>query len=323
MPVRPQQSDPVVAHSQRMIAHGSKSFAAAARLFDAPTRASAYMLYAWCRYCDDQVDGQRDGMAAGGATGGAGARLERLREQTRRALQGEAMSEPVFAALQRVVAQHNIPPHHAFELLEGFAMDVAGRQYAELDDTLLYCYHVAGVVGVMMAHVMGVHAPETLHRAADLGIAFQLTNIARDVVEDAAAGRVYLPGSWLVQAGVPPAQVGDPVHREAVFAVVARLLAEADRYYASADQGLAELPVRCAWAVACARGVYRDIGRIVMQRGAHAWDRRAVVSGARKAALAVTGLARALLAVAVGRRRRPRPRVGLWTHSERAPRLAD
>jgi phytoene synthase len=296
-----------------MIRRGSKSFAAAARLFDGPTRESACMLYAWCRHCDDEIDGQihgrgMDGLAAGGRPG-----LERLYRETRRALAGEAVDEPAFRALQRVVRRHEIPDRYPLELLEGFAMDVDGRAYVELEDTLLYCYHVAGVVGVMMAYVMGVRERETLHRAADLGIALQLTNIARDVMEDARCGRVYLPARWLSEQGISAAQVSEPRRRANVAEVVRRLLGEAERYYASAAQGLPSLRFRAAWAVATARGVYRDIGRIALARGAHAWDERVVVGSGRKVLRGLQAGWDAAMAVSLGRLARRAPRVGLWT----------
>ena len=192
--------DAIVEHSRKLIEKGSKSFAGAARLFDDDTRASAYMLYAWCRHCDDEIDDQDLGFKrADGSPVPQAERLAQLTEKTRAAIAGCA-DEPVFQALARVVAKHNIPARHPMELIEGFRMDVDGRHYRTADETLSYCYHVAGVVGVMMAMIMGVRDTPTLNRAADLGIAFQLTNIARDVVPDALEGRVYLPSDWLDEA---------------------------------------------------------------------------------------------------------------------------
>ncbi|HKJ61756.1 MAG TPA: squalene/phytoene synthase family protein, partial [Hyphomicrobiales bacterium] len=123
-----------------------------------------------------------------------------LREKTRLAVHGR-WNEPVFGALARVVSECKIPEQNLMEHLEGFAMDVEERHYGTLEDTLSYCYHVAGVVGVMMAMIMGVRDSETLDRASDLGIAFQITNIARDVMDDVALGRVYLPAQWLREEG--------------------------------------------------------------------------------------------------------------------------
>jgi phytoene synthase len=278
--------------SRETIRKGSKSFAAAAALFDAQTREDAEMLYAWCRHCDDVIDGQElgHGMLVP-ELDTANQRLTDLYAKTRAALAGEPTDDPDFAAFQRVALRRHIPERYAIELIDGFAMDVMARRYETLEDTLDYCWHVAGVVGVMMALVMGV-APDdlaTLRRAQDLGLAFQLTNISRDVVEDAANGRVYLPAKWLAAAGIPETEIGEKRHRRALVGVVKRLLAVAEPYYASAIAGLPHLPLRSAWAIAAARGVYRQIGIIVQQRGVGAWDERASASSPMKAWLALQG----------------------------------
>jgi phytoene synthase len=306
--------EPLVEQSLRAIQQGSKSFALASRLFDPATRDGAILLYAWCRHCDDQIDEQTLGFRAGQSlAGSAEERLAALERETRRALAGEPVEEPAFAALQEVARRHDIPERHPLDLLKGFTMDVEGRRYETLDDCCRYCYHVAGVVGVMMAHVMGVRGEDPLDRASDLGIAFQMTNIARDVIDDAEAGRVYLPETWLLGKGVPPGDIARPEHRAAVHSVTERLLAEAERYYTSAEVGLARLPFRSAWAVAAARRVYRDIGRLVRQRGPRAWDRRASTGRARKILLALAAAGDAAAATRRRSREAAEPRDGLWT----------
>lgn len=311
---RGKQMDEIVAYSRERIEKGSKSFAAAARLFDPKTRAHAYMLYAWCRHCDDVIDGQELGFAAGEKASAAtpAERLAELTQKTRRAFRGE-WDEPVFGALHRVASECEIPERYFLDHLQGFAMDVEGRRYHTLDDTLSYCYHVAGVVGVMMATIMGVKDAATLDRASDLGIAFQITNIARDVMDDAAIGRVYLPEEWLAETGVPASGVADPANREKVSEVTRRLLGVADRFYVSARHGIASLPFRSAWAIAVARFVYRDIGRLVRENGPSAWDNRARVSAARK----LYGVARSLATIARshahGTLVQVPSRSGLWT----------
>ncbi len=282
----------LVASSRETIRKGSKSFAAAAALFDAETRADAEMLYAWCRHCDDVIDGQElgHGMATPDAAT-ANQRLTALYAKTRRALAGELTDDPDFAAFQRVALRRHIPESYATQLLDGFAMDVMARRYETLEDTLDYCWHVAGVVGVMMALVMGVEPGDlpTLRRAQDLGLAFQLTNISRDVTDDAANERIYLPAAWLADAGIPEAEITARKHRRALFKVTQRLLAAAEPYYDSALAGLPSLPFRSAWAIAAARGVYRQIGVIVRQRGPTAWDSRASASTPMKVWLAFSG----------------------------------
>lgn len=306
--------DAVVSTSREMMRKGSRSFALASRLFAPATRDDAWMLYAWCRHCDDAIDGQELGMAATGLpVGDPAAILRHLRAETLRALDGEPVVEPAFQAAQRVFRAHGIPACHALELLAGFEMDVTGYRYRSFDETLLYCYRVAGVVGVMMALVMGAREPRVLQRAADLGIGFQLTNIARDVLDDARNGRCYLPADWLAAAGIPAAGLADPTQRPALSRVVGRLLDEADRYYASAATGLQALGFRSAWAVATALGVYRDIGRVVRQRGVRAWDSRAVVGTPRKLLFLGTGALRALRARTLDRWRQAAPREeDLW-----------
>ena len=309
---RPAGAD-LVAMSREIMGEGSKSFAQATRLFDPETRAGAYLLYAWCRRCDDAIDGQELGHGAEPLSKEEQqVRLERLYLQTRAALAGEPMEDPIFAAFQAVAQRFAIPPEPAVALIDGFAMDVEGRRYRTLDELLLYCWRVAGVVGVMMAHVMGVRDRPTLERAGDLGLAFQMTNIARDVIDDARGGRVYLPLDWLAEAGVPGDAVADPAHRQAVFVVAQRLLAGAEPYYDSALAGVARLPYRSAWAIASARGVYREIGRKLLREGPSAWDRRVSVGKAGKLArVAEAGLV-ALNATTLGRGRSGPARAGLW-----------
>lgn len=276
-------NDPVIEHCRVILEQGSRSFARAASLLDPTIRAGSYQLYAWCRYCDDVIDGQ---------TMGHGQQvvdpvhqrdqLARLWSETEAAYRGEPTSELVFQGIARVVRQHGIPGYQPFELLRGMEMDIEGRQYETIEQLRIYCYHVAGVVGEMMARIMGIRDRATLQRAEDLGTAMQFTNIARDVIDDARIGRVYLPLGWLREANLSPADVGRPEHRGAVAAIVQRLLDEAERYYQSGDDGIDHLPFRCAWSITAARGIYSDIGAVIRSRGTEAWDQRAMVSGGRK-----------------------------------------
>jgi len=296
----------LIAHGTAAIRTGSHSFAAAARLFPPAVRESAVMLYAWCRHCDDVVDGQELGHGQISGERGEGAqRLQELREATRRACAGLPSADPVFAGLAEVVRRHRIAPVYFEHHLDGFAMDVEEHQYVTLEDTLAYCWRVAGVVGVMMAQIMGRSDAATLDRACDLGMAFQLTNIARDVVEDAAIGRIYLPAEWLAAEGIPAdAALADPRHRAALARVARRLVQAAEPYYDSALGGLPALPLRSAWSIATARSVYRAIGRKVKARGPAAWDTRARTNRAEKIGWVATAAAQAL----VSRTRQPRAR---------------
>ncbi len=279
---------------------GSKSFALASRVLPPSLRDDASMLYAWCRLCDDVVDGQE--MGHGQITDyrvGQAERLQTLRDETAKALSGPS-DVPQFAGMAEVFARHAIPHRHATEHLDGFQMDVDARVYGTVDDILDYSYHVAGVVGVMMAHIMGVRDAPTLDRASDLGLAFQLTNIARDVIDDARADRVFMPIDLLVKHRAPTdaAELAKRENWPAAHAAAVELLDVAEGYYASAKVGIRELPFRCAWAITAALKVYREIGEVLRAGGPEAWESRVGAGTGRK-----VGLALGSMGPAMGRKR--------------------
>jgi len=269
--------DAIVATAGESIARGSKSFAAASRLFAPVTRERAWLLYAWCRRCDDLADGQDHGHGMT-AVADPEAWLAAIRERTAAALDGQWIGDAPFDALRIVVAETGIPHRLVWDVVEGFALDAAGWRPASESDLMRYCYHVAGAVGCMMAVIMGARPDDEalLDRACDLGLAFQLANIARDLGEDAVAGRCYLPSEWLAEAGIAPdAVTADP---EKLALLAARLCARAEAYAASARRGTPALGFRSAWAVLAAAGIYGDIAREVAARGPAAWDRRVATS---------------------------------------------
>ena len=307
-------SDALIAASRASIARGSKSFALASRLFDPELRDRATLLYAWCRYADDVIDGQDAGFGRVEHAGTPAERLAELEARTRAALAGDVSGNPAYDALARVAAETAMPDRYPFDLVEGFRIDVEERRFVTFDDTLTYAYHVAGCVGVMMAIVMGVPPGNraTLDRACDLGMAFQLNNIARDVIEDAANGRCYLPEDWLAEAGLDRATFAAPNNRAALAAIVARLVDTAERYEASSRFGTPALTRRAAWAVLAAADIYGGIGRRVRAGGAAALDRRVTTSRAEK----LLAVARTLPLALTRARRWPAPgpsRAGLWT----------
>ncbi len=281
----------LVAHAGQAIARGSKSFAAASRLFDRRTRERVWLLYAWCRRCDDLADDQEMGGALGADAGNA-ERFETIRCLTGRALAGEETGDPAFDALGVVARECGLTVAMAEDVIAGFALDTDGWHPRTEADTLRYCYHVAGAVGVMMAVVMGVSPDDedTLDRACDLGLAFQLSNIARDLAEDDAAGRCYLPDEWLVGADIPPGEELKPHFRRELVQLVRRLCALQRGYETSARVGAARLSFRCRWAVLSAMGIYGAIGREVERAGDHAWDHRITTSSLAKLGHVLRGL---------------------------------
>ncbi|WP_085810919.1 phytoene/squalene synthase family protein [Sphingomonas sp. TZW2008] len=282
------QSDPseraaLVVAARDSIVKGSRSFATASKLFDAATRERAWLLYAWCRACDDIVDGQDHGHGASHVAD-AEARVAIIRGKTTAALAGRVVGDMPFDALRVVAAETRLPPRFAHDLIDGFELDAAEWRPRSANDLYRYCYHVAGAVGCMMAVIMGVDPADddTLDRACDLGIAFQLANIARDIEEDDRVGRCYVPEEWLVEMDIPPGQHMKPPFRDRLVVLARRMAASAALHEASARVGAARLPARARWAVLAAAGIYGDIAREVAARGAHAWDHRVTTSKAAK-----------------------------------------
>jgi phytoene synthase len=279
---------------------GSKTFFAASLLLPRRVRRPALALYAFCRLADDAVD-----------NGGQAASLKQLRERLTRIYAGRPSNYSADRALTDVVAEHEIPRELPEALLEGFEWDLEGRRYDDDLQLNAYASRVAGAVGEMMAHLMKARSADALARASDLGIAMQLTNIARDVGEDARAGRLYLPANWLRQVGIEPEEwLNGPVFSPQIRQVIERLLNAADAFYARADAGIAMLPHDCRPGIAAARHLYAEIGHQLLREGCDSVTRRTVVPGTRKMWIVATAAARSMA--------RGEHRVSL---SERAERL--
>ncbi len=276
------------------IAHHSKSFSLASRLLPPRCRDTVRVVYAWCRRADDAVD-----LAPPEHLDGA---ARALLSELDAIYAGETVADPIALAFSCVARDLEIPKTYPRELLLGMRMDADGTRYETWDDLLLYCHRVAGTVGLMMCHVLGVRDARALRHAAHLGIAMQLTNIARDVVEDWQRGRLYLPNELLRALGAEGVhrRLGQPLPRAALpaFAKATEvLLTEAERYYRSADRGIPDLDFRSAWATATARAVYSDIGRALAHQSFAVDAGRAHVSATRKVLLAATEGVRALLRI--------------------------
>jgi phytoene synthase len=263
-----------LAACRELLRGGSRTFFAASLLLPPSVREPASALYAFCRLADDAVDLEGDRAAA----------LAQLRERLERAYEGRPLPFASDRALADVVARFAIPRELPEALLEGFEWDAEGRRYDDLSGLYAYAARVAGTVGAMMALLMGVRAPEVLARACDLGVAMQLTNIARDVGEDARAGRLYLPLEWLAEAGIDPERfLARPVFDDALGSVIQRLLRAADALYRRSAAGIAQLPLACRPGMQAARLLYAEIGRQVERHGLDSVSRRAVVPRSRKA----------------------------------------
>jgi 15-cis-phytoene synthase len=283
-----------LAACRALLRNGSKSFFAASLLLPRHVREPATALYAFCRVADDAVDDTDDPALA----------LALLHRRLDGVYGGRPQDDPVDRALASVARDFAMPRELLDALLDGFAWDAANRRYATISDLTGYASRVAGTVGAMMTVLMGGRAAGTLARACDLGCAMQLTNIARDVGEDARLGRLYLPQQWMREEGLDPeAWLAAPAFDARLGRVVERLLAHAAVLYERSKDGVAALPSDCRPAIHAARLVYAEIGRMVAANGHDSVSQRAYVSGRRKLAL----LAEAMLAARGGSSRREHP----------------
>lgn len=262
-----------LAHCEQEIRHGSRSFHAASLLLPRRVRDPAMALYAFCRLADDAVDlGQHKADA-----------VLRLRERLDLAYAGTPLDAPTDRAFTAMIDETGMPRTLPEALLEGLAWDAMGRRYANLSELRAYSARVASAVGVMMCVLMGVRERDALARACDLGVAMQLTNIARDVGEDAREGRLYLPADWLDEMGVDGDELlARPEMVEGVRRVVRRLLREADRLYLRSEAGVSALPLTARPGIFAARYIYAGIGRVLERRGIDPFAYRARTGMAEK-----------------------------------------
>ncbi len=274
---------------------GSLSFHTASRLLPERVRAPALALYAFCRIADDAVDEGDDKADA----------VLTLRDRLALVYEGRPRNAPADRAFAGVVEAFEIPAALPEALLEGLAWDAIGRRYDTLSGVLDYSARVAAAVGAMMCVLMRIRNADALARACDLGLAMQLTNISRDVGEDARAGRLYLPLDWLREGGLAPeAFLADPQPTPLIRKSVARLLVEADRLYQRAQAGVPALPRACRPGIYAARFIYDGIGAEVRRAGFDSITQRARTTRSQKMGWLALSMIRSGVSLAM-----PRPAV--------------
>jgi len=284
-------SEDALVISRRIIAHHSRSFALASRLLPAAVRDRAVVVYAWCRRADDAVD-----LAPADTVADA---LASLQDELGVIYGTGPLPDPILQAFRQVTRTCQIPRHYPQELLEGLAMDARGTDYDNMSRLLEYCYRVAGTVGLMMCHVMGIRDEQATTNAAHLGVAMQITNICRDVEEDWRRGRMYIPAEVLRRHGTGRLQpeAGQPFPEAvgpAVAQAIGELLEVADAYYRSGDAGIPALSWRCGLAVRTARNVYSAIGARIRAQRCDPTAGRAWVSGPAKLRLVAQAIVRSM-----------------------------
>ena len=268
---------------KQVLARHGKSFYWASKFLGIELADRAARLYQFCRYVDDLADGDLPD------------RQESLEDIRARLAGKEIAAGPEIEAFIALANSNNIPLSAASELLDGMLSDQNPTAVADEAELLRYCHAVAGTVGLMMCRVLNCEEPRADSFAIDLGVAMQLTNISRDVLEDAKMGRRYLPASWanFTPAQIAKAGLGDENTdcREQVAHGIARLLDLSEQYYASALLGIRLLPFRSRLSIAIALRVYRQIGWVLRRRNLVWWQGRVMVTGGEKALLSLRSLA--------------------------------
>ncbi len=239
--------------SVSVLARYGRSFRLAGRLLPGPTLHRAAELYAFCREVDDLADEATDQTEARAALVGV-----------RRAVLCGDDSHPVAARFLALHQSHAVSREAAITLIDTMLTDLDPVRLPDEAALLRYAHGAAGTVGLMMCAVLDARGATASSHAIDLGIAMQLTNIARDVVEDAAQGRIYLPACWLPPGTEPKDIASDP---DAVFAAVRKVLRCADGRYRSGERGIAYLPAQMRPAIRAAARLYEEIGLRILSRG--------------------------------------------------------
>ncbi len=259
-----------------MLKQGSVSFHTAAKLLPQRLRDPITTFYAFCRLADDSIDYARDKVAS----------LNKLKMRLDRCYENKPLAQPVDRAFADLILTHPIPRPLIDMLIEGFEWDTKERHYKTISDVRAYSVRVASTVGAIVALLLGVRDRDTIDRACSLGVAMQLTNIARDVGEDANANRLYLPTDWLEERGVKPDDfLLNPTADPAITDCIECLLEEAARWYEHAEAGIARLPRDARAGIFAARHIYADIGRVIRRMDYDSVNQRAIVTNRRKVAL--------------------------------------
>ena len=263
--------------SKQVLARHGKSFYWASLFLGHKMAYRAARLYEFCRFVDDIADGDLPH------------RHETLADISASLKANDSSSGPEVEAFLNLASEVNIPMQAATELLDGMLLDQHPTAMKDQAELLRYCHAVAGTVGLMMCRILNCKHPRADHFAIDLGVAMQLTNIARDVLEDAKMGRRYLPHQW-VNFSAAEIATGQIQYRYPTSKAIEQLLNLADKYYNSALLGIQLLPFRSRFSITVALRVYRQIGVLLRRRKLDWWKGRVVVNKIEKTLLSLYSL---------------------------------
>jgi 15-cis-phytoene synthase len=248
-------------HARRLTAHFAKSFYFSARILPEDRRWATYAVYGFCRYADNLIDCPR-----GRTDAELRAEIEALRQELHISYRTGESEHSVMRAFAPVARRYAIPIEYPLDLLKGVTMDMDFPRYDTFDDLYMFCYRVASVVGLMMTCVLGYKDASAFEFAEKMGVAMQLTNILRDVEEDTALGRIYLPLEDLRRFGVPEEDVLQHRFTSEIRLMMQEQVARGHHYYDEGDKGVCLLPRESQYAISSASKIYRGILRKIEER---------------------------------------------------------
>lgn len=222
-------------------------------------RESLCAIYAFMRVCDDITDAPAILETQGGEVQKKQEELQAWRKELSSALEGSQPSHPLWPAFIDTLQRYQIPPHYFYLLIDGTAMDLVVKRYQTFEDLYRYCYLVAGVVGLVTIHILGFDDPSALGYAEACGIAFQLTNILRDLREDAEMGRIYLPQEDLDCFGYSEGELKSSVINLAFLRLMAFEVNRAKEYYYKGKQLIPHIHPDSRPALSALIGIYEGL----------------------------------------------------------------
>ena len=270
---------PSVNSATESLKSNAKSFALAAKILPKDKYETVARLYRFCRYADDIADNETTESSL------------LLLDQLRKDLEVEQSSIAAVKDYIQIRRKYDIPKSAALDLLDGLENDQSEVRIQSLDELIRYAYRVAGTVGIMMAKVLRVESPRAFPHAIDLGIAMQITNICRDVLEDADQNRVYIPQELSI-ANLDPITIQDDKNqKDNAWNAIKQLLEIADVYYKSADAGMRFIPSDFRSCIFVAARLYQSIGKEILRRGPEVyWMKRTVVPKNKKLGIVLNSL---------------------------------
>lgn len=277
-------------HARMLTAHYSKSFYISAKMLPASKRWATYALYGFCRYADNLIDNPRNRSKEEILH-----EIDFLSHEIRCAYNSGESEHPILQPFIFVAKKYGIPIDYPLDLLKGVRMDITQKRYDTFDDLYIFAYRVAGVVGLMMTHILGTKSNEAFLYAEKLGIAMQLTNILRDIQEDKNMGRIYLPREDLLHFGMSEKDILNEKMHPKMHKLMQFQIRRAHNYYEHANKGIHLLERDAQFAIYSSSKIYRGILRKIEARNYNPFLGRVYVPQLKKVGILLQEVVRTRL----------------------------